>query len=135
MIDRAVNIIRRHGYNITSEIESGINVLVKPVSLERCLMNILANAEKFSQKAIIKLYKKENYLIISLDDNGMGIEEKYRKDVFKPFFRIENSRNKNTGGVGLGLSIVADVIKSHGGDISISESSLGGLSISIKIPI
>ena len=64
-----------------------------------------------------------------------GIPKDKREDVFKAFYRLENSRNKETGGVGLGLSIAKDVITSHGGTIELDDSSLGGLKVLVSIPL
>ena len=72
---------------------------------------------------------------IRVDDDGPGIPEDKREEVFKAFYRIEGSRNKQTGGVGLGLSIARDIIVSHGGTIKLEESDMGGLRVLIHIPL
>ena len=72
---------------------------------------------------------------LSIDDDGTGIPTDKRDDVFKAFYRVEGSRNKETGGVGLGLSIAKDVIVSHGGSIELSDSELGGLRVLITLPL
>lgn len=74
-------------------------------------------------------------LMIAIEDDGPGIPKDKREDVFKAFYRLENSRNKETGGVGLGLSIAKDVITSHGGTIELDDSSLGGLKVLVSIPL
>ncbi|MEQ8697809.1 MAG: ATP-binding protein, partial [Bauldia litoralis] len=68
-----------------------------------------------------------------VDDNGPGVPEESREDVFRPFFRAENSRG--TGGAGLGLTIARDVIRGHGGDIMLGDSPLGGLRVVIRLPV
>ena len=72
---------------------------------------------------------------ITIDDDGPGIPEEQRDDAFKPFYRLENSRNPETGGVGLGLTITRDVIRSHGGDINLDESPSGGLRARLTLPL
>jgi two-component system osmolarity sensor histidine kinase EnvZ len=76
-----------------------------------------------------------NYVNIFIDDDGPGIPEKERQNIFKPFYRTDNARNLDNGGVGLGLSISQDVVYSHGGNISMDKSSIGGLRVIIKLPI
>ena len=73
-------------------------------------------------------------IIIYIDDNGPGINEKERKNVFKPFYKIDKSRSENTSSVGLGLSIVSDIIRSHGGNIVLGESPQKGLRVKISLP-
>ena len=80
-------------------------------------------------------FKKEKYANIVVDDNGPGINEKDYSSVFKAFYRIENSRNLSTGGLGLGLTIARDIARSHGGEIKLEKSPLGGLRAILLIPI
>ncbi len=135
MIADIATTIERHGVDIKTDIEEGVNVSVRPVAMERCLMNIVTNAEKYADKIWVSLKKEENYILISVDDDGVGIAKDVREDVFKPFFRIEGSRNIKTGGAGLGLSIALDVVNLHGGKIWLDDSEHGGLKVSIKIPL
>jgi two-component system osmolarity sensor histidine kinase EnvZ len=74
-------------------------------------------------------------LEIIIEDNGPGIPAEQRDDVFKPFYRVEPSRNPSTGGVGLGLPIAQDIVHSHGGEILLEDSSYGGLRVVIQIPL
>lgn len=71
---------------------------------------------------------------MTFDDDGPGIPENSREDVFKPFFRLDEARNLNASGTGLGLSIVRDIARSHGGDVSLDKSPMGGLRVIVKIP-
>ena len=70
-----------------------------------------------------------------IDDNGPGIPPEQREDVFRPFVRLEQSRNRQTGGVGLGLTIARDVARAHGGDLTLSDSPMGGLRAKLRLPI
>ena len=104
-------------------------------ALKRALTNVISNAFRYGKTIAVKLESNNNKLEISVDDDGPGIPADKREDVFKAFYRIEGSRNKETGGVGLGLSIAKDVIASHGGKIELLDSELGGLKVLISIPL
>ena len=82
--------------------------------LRRCFNNLIDNAIKYSSDIDIKLKKKSNNIIITIDDNGPGIPENERENVFKPFYKINKSRGDSKSSVGLGLSIASDAIQSHG---------------------
>ena len=104
-------------------------------ALKRALTNVISNAFRYGKTIAVKLESNNNKLEISVDDDGPGIPADKREDVFKAFYRLEESRNKETGGVGLGLSIAKDVIASHGGKIELLDSELGGLKVLISIPL
>lgn len=109
-------------------------LFLRPNSFKRAIKNLLENANRYATKATIKSYKKDGHAVIVIDDNGEGIPVAQRQEVFKPFVRLEKSRNTKTGGVGLGLSISQDIIHAHGGQINLGKSSMGGLKVTIKIP-
>ena len=104
-------------------------------ALKRAITNIISNAFNYGKEIAVALESNNNKLEITVDDDGPGIPEDKREDVFKAFYRIDESRNKETGGVGLGLSIARDIITSHGGKIKLSDSELGGLRVLISIPL
>ncbi len=105
-------------------------------ALKRALTNVISNAFRYGKMIAVKLESNNNKMEISIEDDGPGIPEDKREEVFKAFFRIDESRNKETGGVGLGLSIAKDVITSHGGKIELTDSTeLGGLRVLISIPL
>ncbi|MGN0914473.1 MAG: ATP-binding protein, partial [Alphaproteobacteria bacterium] len=104
-------------------------------ALKRAVTNVISNAFRYGKTIAVDLESNNNKLEITIDDDGPGIPEDKREDVFKAFYRIEGSRNKETGGVGLGLSIAKDVITSHGGKIELTDSPLGGLRVLISIPL
>ena len=103
-------------------------------ALKRMVTNVVSNACRYGQKIEILLNDKPSRLEIMIDDDGPGIAKDQRENVFKAFYRIENSRNKETGGVGLGLSITKDIVRSHGGTIKLFDSPFGGLRVEIKLP-
>lgn len=104
-------------------------------ALKRALTNVISNAFRYGKTIAVKLESNDKKLMIAIEDDGPGIPKDKREDVFKAFYRLENSRNKETGGVGLGLSIAKDVITSHGGTIELDDSSLGGLKVLVCIPL
>ena len=112
-----------------------INISVRLNSIKRCINNLLSNSLKFSKNIKITCNKKNNYVEIIIDDDGPGIPEKERKKVLQPFYRVEDSRNRDTGGIGLGITIAADIINNHGGNFFLDKSPLGGLRTKIYLPI
>ena len=104
-------------------------------ALKRALSNVIGNAFKYAKTIAVNLESVGNKVEVTVDDDGPGIPPDKREDVFKAFYRIEESRNKDTGGIGLGLSIAKDVITSHGGIIELNDSPMGGLRVLISIPL
>ena len=102
--------------------------------VQRCLNNLIDNSIKYSENISITLTKKSNNISILVDDDGPGIEEKERENVFKPFYKTNKSRGDSKSSVGLGLSIASDIIRSHGGNISLEESPQNGLRAKISLP-
>jgi signal transduction histidine kinase len=115
--------------------EPGVFALrCRPVGLKRALRNIVENALAYGQRARISVERKQGQALIIVDDDGPGIPESEREKVFKPFVRLEASRNKATGGVGLGLAIARTIVRSHGGDIALQNRPQGGLRVVISLP-
>jgi two-component system osmolarity sensor histidine kinase EnvZ len=109
----------------------------KEQSLKRAFINLLSNAAKYSCNSFIKIIKASNRggYEVTIEDDGPGISANNRQAVFRPFFRVDTSRNQDTGGIGLGLSITKDIINSHGGTIELDDSKkMGGLLVRIYIP-
>lgn len=108
---------------------------VKPQALKRCLTNLINNATRYGHEVWVTAVIDKGSLVISIEDDGPGIPEEKREEAFKPFFRLDPSRNMATGGVGLGLTIARDIAQSHGGDIRLAFSeSYGGLQASLVLP-
>ena len=103
--------------------------------MKRCILNIIGNGLAYGDKIVIEIKKSLNRAVITVEDNGPGIPKSEYLNVFKPFYRIDISRGLNKAGVGLGLSISQDIIKSHGGNISLSESRFKGLLVKISLPL
>ena len=103
--------------------------------IQRCINNLIDNAIKYGEKVNIELNKKNNNLFIKIEDDGPGIQEQEYENVFKPFYKISKGRADAKSSVGLGLSIASDIIRSHGGNIKLERSSLGGLGVKIFLPV
>lgn len=131
LISRIIINTRRIGIDINEKDIPEIMLTVRPVAFERCLMNIINNATKYAHHIEISVENTENELLLHIDDDGPGIPEDALGDVFRPFFRVDESRNLETGGIGLGLPIAQDIILSHGGHIELGRSPLGGLRATI----
>lgn len=134
------SIINKYRKNSKAMIRYSTNYDVSAVqgreqALRRAITNVLENAFHYGKTIAVKLESDDKWLELSIDDDGPGIPEDKRDEVFKAFYRLEGSRNKATGGVGLGLAIAKDVIVSHGGSIQLSDSELGGLRVLISIPL
>lgn len=110
-------------------------VRVKEHVIKRALNNIIANACRYGKKVEVVFETTDKKSIITVDDNGPGIPKDKRDEVFRAFYRLEDSRNKETGGVGLGLAITKNIIVAHGGKIVLSDSDLGGLRVKIELPL
>ena len=119
-------------YDLT--FDSKINIQGKKNLIRRSVSNIIENGLSYGSKIFIELKKSVSSAIIIIEDNGPGIPKKEYENVFKPFYRIDKSRSLNRSGVGLGLSIAQDIIKSHGGNIVLSESKHKGLMVKISLP-
>ncbi len=121
--------------NIYNKVNKDIIVSIKPLAMTRAFSNIILNGVSYSKKAveINSSETKENIYII-VDDDGSGIPKNKREDVFKAFYRVDKSRLSNSVNTGLGLTIARDIIQSHGGNIALHTSSLGGLKVEIIIP-
>lgn len=135
LIKDLINKLQRQGLVITmKDISSDIILRVKRQSLERALSNIIVNACKYGESAEVSLRQTEDFIFIDVNDNGPGIDMNLQQEVFKPFYRIEGSRNSETGGIGLGLAVAQDIIHSHGGVITLRNRDSGGLSVGIRLP-
>ena len=96
---------------------------------------MIDNAIKYAKNIKIQLSKKNNNILITIDDDGPGIPKKEYDNVFKPFYKIDKGRGDSKSSVGLGLSITSDIIKSHGGNILLDKSPLNGLRIKVFLPL
>jgi len=121
--------------NISKQLAPRVYMSGRKNLIKRSLNNLIDNALKYAKKINLQLSKKNNSILIIVDDDGPGIPEKEREDVFKPFYKIDKSRGDSKSSVGLGLSIASDAIKSHGGNILLEDSPLNGLRVKIFLPL
>jgi two-component system osmolarity sensor histidine kinase EnvZ len=119
---------------VTLQIDGPIDITVKPVALRRCLGNLLGNALRYARTVRVTASLVQKTVRVVIDDDGPGIPADKREDVFRPFFRLDPSRNIKTGGVGLGLAIAQDIAHGHGGEIGLEDSPLGGLRVVLTLP-
>ncbi len=106
----------------------------RPNGIKRVLRNIIENAVRYGERARVKLEQHDATISVTVDDDGPGIPSGDVEDVFQPFVRLEGSRSKETGGVGLGLAIARSIIRNHGGDITLENRVGGGLSAIVSFP-
>jgi len=126
---------RRDNANVEVGWRGDMDVELRALAIKRCLTNLVSNALRYGTKARLQAIRGRTSVEITIDDDGPGIPPDRYEDVFRPFFRLDESRNVDTGGVGLGLTIARDVARSHGGDVALAASPLGGLRVIVRIPI
>ena len=119
---------------ITTDISKEVFLDGRKNLMQRCFSNLIDNAIKYSTNVYISLRKLNNNILIIIDDDGPGIPENERENVFKPFYKIDKSRGDSKSSVGLGLSIASDIVKSHGGNIKLETSPTNGLRIKVILP-
>ncbi len=135
LIDEVAGDARRAGANVSTRLEGDMKVVARPLAMKRCLANLVANAQRFGKTIAISATRRKRWIEIAVDDDGPGIPAGKRDDVFRPFVRLEQSRNPLTGGVGLGLTIARDVIRGHGGELVLLDSPLHGLRARLRLPV
>ena len=126
---------KRRGTEVDFHTEGQFVVRIRQNAFKRCINNLLDNADRHATHVSIRTGKRGDAIEIIVDDDGPGIPKHLRDEAFKPFFRLDESRNPETGGVGLGLTIARDIIRGHGGDIILSDSPSGGLRARLTLPI
>jgi two-component system osmolarity sensor histidine kinase EnvZ len=127
--------VERNGHKASIVFTGQPIVTVRPAAFKRCLGNLVSNAARHAASVSITGHRDHRWLTVTVDDNGPGIPAHLREDVFKPFLRLDDARNQDEGGTGLGLAIARDIARSHGGEISLSDSPLGGLRAAVRVPV
>ncbi len=136
LLHRVCDDIGDSGFEVSLSLDGvAIPYNCRPVALRRALNNLVENAAKYGLEAHVSLIEQPGAILIRIDDNGPGIPEDRREDVFKPFFRLESSRNRETGGTGLGMTVARTIIRAHGGDIKLSNREQGGLRMEVSLPL
>jgi two-component system, OmpR family, osmolarity sensor histidine kinase EnvZ len=124
----------RSGADIALETAGEVSTLGRTRALKRCLANLIDNAAAHGDKVRVAVKDESGAVTVSVDDNGPGIPEELYEEAFRPFSRLDATRSRNQKGVGLGLAIARDVARSHGGDVALSRSDLGGLRATLRLP-
>lgn len=124
----------RQGQTTELDIVGDPIITVRPDAFRRLLFNLVANAARHGERIEISANHETRWLVLHVDDDGPGIPVEMREEVFKPFVRLDEARNQDEGGSGLGLAIARDIARSHGGDITLSDSPLGGLRATVRLP-
>jgi two-component system osmolarity sensor histidine kinase EnvZ len=127
--------VERTGHKASVEFHGPPIVTVKSAAFRRCLGNLVSNAARYANAIAITGHRDHRWLTVTIDDDGPGIPAGMREEVFKPFLRLDDARNQDEGGTGLGLAIARDIARSHGGDITLGDSPLGGLRASVRVPV
>lgn len=105
-----------------------------PSAIKRTVQNIVVNAIKYGVSAAVEVLEEADRIDIVVTDSGPGIPAELREDVFRPFYRLETSRNRETGGSGLGLAVARSIVRRHGGDIVLEDAAGGGLTVRLSLP-
>jgi two-component system osmolarity sensor histidine kinase EnvZ len=135
LLEEVVGGARRDGGRVALEVDDDLQVKLRPNAFRRGITNLVANACRYGGTVAIHAHQNNGTLELTVDDDGPGIPPDQREDAFKPFFRLDPSRNAATGGVGLGLTIARDVVRGHGGDVVLGTSPLGGLRATVRLPV
>ena len=118
-----------------ADMAENTGVMIKPIAFTRAIENIITNAAKYASRLLITITCEDDQVILNMEDNGIGISDDEKMQVFKPFYRSDSARHIDSqGSVGLGLSITREIILGHNGDISLHDSALGGLGVRIVLP-
>jgi signal transduction histidine kinase len=135
LIESVVDDLADLGRDVTLKNAVGGIVLADPVLLRRALLNLINNALDYGQRAEVELALSDSQAVISISDSGPGMSPADLERAFEPFFRAENSRNRATGGIGLGLAIVSSAVEASGGSVALENRSQGGLCATLKLPL
>ncbi|MEK9544602.1 MAG: ATP-binding protein [Pelagibacteraceae bacterium] len=124
----------KNNRNLHLNLSQEIILVARKAAIKRCLNNLIENGLYYAKNVYVNISKSMNNVHIFIEDDGPGIPVNQYKNVFKPFVRLDQSRNQNHSGVGLGMSIAEDIVRSHGGNIELNESKYKGLQIKISLP-
>ena len=119
---------------LATRVTGDAEVHVRPNAFDRLLSNLVSNAFRYAKTVKVAATHGNGFLKVVIDDDGPGIPFDRREEVFKPFVRLDEARNQDASGTGLGLSIARDIARSHGGDITLDASPLGGLRAMVRVP-
>lgn len=122
------------GHGVSYSGDEQAHLTCRPVAIKRALANLIDNAVKYGNAARVRLYDQPACVVVEIDDDGPGIPEDAMEAVFEPFYRLEQSRNRQSGGSGLGLTIARRVVEAHQGCLRIANRHGGGLAVHVELP-
>lgn len=126
--------LRDSGQQVAYESGDRITIRCQPVAIRRMFSNLIGNAVKYGDEAHVTTSREGSDVVVKIEDRGPGIPPEMWEQVFTPFFRLEGSRSRETGGTGLGLSVARSIVRRHGGDIELSNRPEGGLIVTVTLP-
>ena len=135
LLNTAAANARRTGTEISLSAPEEFHLAARPDAVRRCLANLIGNAARYGRHVWVTALPDADSVDIMVDDDGPGIPDDQREAAFRPFYRLESSRNRATGGTGLGLTIARDIVRGHGGDLTLETSPQGGLRARVHLPL
>ncbi len=135
LLEAVVHGARHSGVAIELSAQGPLELPLRGDAFKRCMTNLVGNAARYGRQIAVTAARNGSALEVTVDDDGPGIPPDKRADAFLPFLRLDESRSPDTSGTGLGLSIARDIVHSHGGEITLGESPLGGLRAAIRLPL
>lgn len=135
LVERIVDDHADLGHDVSFAAGEPVTVHGAPLALRRLVENLVENALKYGQRARLRLHAGRGEAVLDIDDDGPGIPESQQQQVFEPFRRLEVSRNRDTGGIGLGLSTARAIALDHGGEIALANRKDGGLRATLRLPL
>lgn len=127
--------LERVGHDVTLTATGDLRVKVREDAFRRLVVNLASNAARHGDHIGLAAARDARWLVVTVDDDGPGVPPEQREEVFKPFVRLDEARNQDEGGSGLGLAIARDIARSHGGDVVLQDSPLGGLRAMVRVPV
>lgn len=134
LLDEIGSDAERSGNKISVRFSGASDILARPDALKRAIGNLVTNAARFGKTIVLEGTHSDGHIVITVDDDGPGIADEHMEDVFRPFLRLDEARNLDHPGSGLGLTIARDIARGHGGDVTLSKSPMGGLRARLHIP-
>jgi len=135
LLERVADDMALTGRKVSAEVADSLVVDGDPVALGRLFANLLDNGESYGGNAHARMYRNGDTAVVDVDDDGPGLPPGELERVFEPFYRVERSRSRETGGIGLGLSVVRSVARAHGGDVTLENRAEGGLRARLTLPL
>ncbi len=135
LINEIASDAKRTGRDIETNIPASISIEARRSALKRAIGNLVNNSLRYAGNVWVSARRSDRYIEISVEDDGPGIPAEQHEEVFKPFIRLDEARNLNESGVGMGLAIVRDAARAHGGEVILEKSAKGGLNATLRLPV